>query len=108
MPLDSDMLVQQQILLGGQVSNKYKIFMDIARMSPDWAEIYHILKTMPQWETEPDENKVVLDIVELFGIIDFVRNCTEITVLSMIMGDTRGKFNVKGAMDDLRKSGSNP
>ncbi len=63
-------------------------------MSPDWAEVYELLKKMPEWEKEPNEEKVVLDIVELFGAIDFVRSCTELTVLSMIMGDTRSKYKV--------------
>lgn len=92
-PNDRDIL-EQQIFLGGQVSHQYEIFKEIARMSPDWAEVYQLLKKMPSWEKEPDEDKVVLAIVELFGEIDFVRSCTELTVLSMILGDTRSKYKV--------------
>lgn len=64
-------------------------------MSPDYAELYQLLKKMPEWETATDESKVVLEIVELLGEVDFVRNgCTELTILSMIMGDNRKRFRV--------------
>lgn len=100
-PNDSD-IIEQQIFLGGKVSHKYEIFKEIARMSPDWAEVFQLLKKMPEWEKEPNEEKVVLDIVELFGEIDFVRSCTELTVLSMILGDTRDKYKV------VRPTGTDP
>ncbi len=80
--------------------------MEISRMSADYAEIYLLLKKMPQWEQETDEDKVLLELIELFGQVDFVRNCTELTRLSMVMGDSRARFHVKGVMDELRKSGS--
>lgn len=86
--------MEQQIFLGGQVSHKHAIFQELAVMSPDWAEVFQLLKKMPEWEKETDEEKVVLAIVELFGEIDFVRSCTELTVLSMILGDTRSKYKV--------------
>jgi hypothetical protein len=107
MPVERE-LIEQQIFLGGQVSHKYEVFKEIARMSPDWAIIYELLKKMPEWEKEPDNDKVVLAIVELFGEIEFIRSCTELTVLSMILGDTRGRTNAKGVMDELRTAGSNP
>jgi len=108
MPLDSDMLERQQIFLGGQISNKYKVFQQIAKMSPDYCDLYFLIKKMPEWEQEQDETKVILDMLEIFGEIDLVRNCTELTRLSMIIGDTRGRFQVKGVIDELRKSGANP
>lgn len=101
MPADRDM-IEQQIFLGGQVSHKYEVFKEIARMSPDWAIIYELLKKMPEWEKELDTDKVVLAIVELFGEVEFVRSCTELTTLSMILGDDRQKTKVKGVMDVLR------
>ena len=106
MPLQSDELVRQTILLGGQVSHKHKIFQELARMSPDYAEIYEFLKMLPEWEKETDQSKVLLDMLELLGMVDFVRSSTEITRLSMIIGDDRARVNMKKVMDDVRKSGT--
>jgi hypothetical protein len=103
----TDFQIEQQIFLGGQVSNKLPDFKDMARLSPDYAEIYMFLKKMDEIDKMTDEG-MILAIIELFGEIDFVRNCSELTKLSMIMGDTRGRYNVKGAMDELRKTGSSP
>jgi hypothetical protein len=54
---------------------------------------------MSEWEKETDQSKVLLNMVELLGQVDFVRSCTELTVLSMIMGDTRGRYKVAGTTD---------
>jgi hypothetical protein len=106
MPLEKDILVQQEIFLGGQISNKHKIFQRIALMSSDYADLYFLVERMPEWEKQENEDKIMLEILELFGMIDFVRGCSELTRLSMIMGDTRGRVSVKGVMDELRKSRS--
>jgi len=104
----SDYLLEQQIFLGGQVSHKHKVFMDIASMSPDYADIYFIMEKMPKWDAENNEDKVILEMLKLFGSIDFVRNCSELTKLSMILGDSRSRINAKSVMEQLRKTGSSP
>jgi hypothetical protein len=103
----TDYMLEQQIFLGGQVSHKHKEFMDIALMSPDYADLYMLIKMMPEWEKEADEDKILLEILKLFGEIDLVRNSSELTRLSMIMGDTRARYKARGVIDELRKARSN-
>ena len=111
MPLNDDKLIAEQIFLGGQVSNKHRIFQEIGHLSPDTAMIYYIMKHREEWHEKRKNGKsreVRLEMIELIGAIEFMQSCTELTRLSMIMGDTRQKHQVKGVMDELRKLGSNP
>ena len=103
----TDYLLEQQIFLGGQVSHKHPEFKEIARMSPDYADLYMLIKRMPEWEKEGNEDKILLEILELFGEIDLVRYSSELTRLSMILGDTRGRYKARGVIDELRKARSN-
>ena len=105
MPRDKDELTQEQIFLGGQVSNKHKIFQEIAHLDPDMALAYYVVKHHKEWKkkrTEEGRDKVVLELIELLGVIDFMKNTTELTRLSMIMGDTRSRFRV------VRPAGTDP
>ncbi len=106
MKKSTDFLIEQQIFLGGQVSHKHEVFKEIAHLSPEYAELFCFLKYIPEWE-QLDDDKLILNIIELFGEIDFVRGCSELTKLSMILGDTRQRFDVKGVMDELRSARSN-
>jgi len=108
MPLDKEFILEQEIFLGGKISNVHPIFKEIAKMSPDYADLYFIIKKMTEWENEQDENKLILSMLEIFGEIDLVRNCSELTRLSMILGDTRARHNIKGMMVELRKPRVNP
>jgi len=107
MKKSTDYMLEQQIFLGGQVSHKHKEFMEIARMSPDYADLYMLIKKMPAWETQGNDDKILLQILELFGEIDLVRYSSELTRLSMIMGDTRGRYKGGDVMNELRKARSN-
>lgn len=91
--------IEQTIFLGGQISHKYKDFQDIARMSPDFAEIYMILKKLPEWEKMTDDMQLAMQIIEVLGEVDFIRGCTELTRLSAILGDYRKRYSMKDAKD---------
>jgi hypothetical protein len=101
-----DFQIEQQIFLGGQVSRKHKQFMDMAKLSPEYAELCFLISHMDEWEKETDTKKVALEILQGLGEIDFLRSTTELTRLSMILGDTRERYNVKKAIDELRKNRS--
>jgi len=108
MPWKDDKLIAEQIFLGGQVSNKHRIFQEISHLSPDTALPYYVMKHRKEWHEKRQNGKseeVRLEMIELIGAIEFMQSCTELTRLSMIMGDTRQKHQVKGVMDELRKSG---
>jgi len=103
-------MIEQQIFLGGQVSHKFKEFQEIAKMSPDYADLYFFIERMLKYEKEgePNEDKILLELLMLFGEIDFIRtSATELTRLSMILGDTRGRSKVKGVIDELRQARQN-
>lgn len=104
----TEYMLEQQIFLGGQVSHKHKAYQELAQLSPDFAEVYYLLKNMDRWDKEKDDTLVILEILELLGRIDFIRQTDELTKLSMILGDTRTRTNVKRVMDELRTTRPNP
>lgn len=93
----SDFMVEQTVFLGGQISKKHKIF-QLARMSPDYAEMYAFIQKYPDIikKLEAGEDiEAMLDVIEIFGEMDLLRSVTEITLLSMILGDTSKSFSMK-------------
>jgi len=97
MTRDKDELTQEQIFLGGQVSNKHNLFQEIAHLSPDMALPYYIIKNRPRWKKMRENGQgreVRLEMIELLGAVEFMQSTTELTRLSMIMGDTRSKYKV--------------
>lgn len=103
----SDFMIEQQVMLGGKASRKYKDYIDIARISPDYAELNFFISHFDEWEKEQDELKVIMQIFDYLGMCDFVRFADQLTRLSMIVSDERESTNVREIMDDLRKSRSN-
>lgn len=95
--------IEQTIFLGGQVSNKHKDFLEIARLSPDYAEMYMIMKEMPKLEKMDDET-CILRIIEISGEVDFIRQCSELTRLSAILGDTRKRYSMKDVKQNAPRS----
>lgn len=105
-PYNQDVIeMQEKIFLGGQISHKYAIFKDIARMTPEYAKAYFIIKNMDKWDKMPYD-EVALEIIEFMGEVEFVRSCTELSRLSMIVGDTRKRINIKKGIDELRRVNS--
>lgn len=102
----TDFMIEQQIFLGGKVSHKHAEFMKMAKMSADYADLYFLVERIENWEKEQDLTKVILNIIETLGEIDFLRSTTELTRLSMIMGDTREHYDMGKVMDELRASRS--
>lgn len=105
MPRDSDYLMEEEIFLGGKISAKYKDYAAMAMLSPDYAEMFIILTRLPEWQKIQDKLQVILEMVKALGMVDFIRTCSELTRLSMILGDTREETNVKKVIDELRKTG---
>ena len=100
----TDFGIAQSILLGGKISAKHKAFQVIARMSPDYADVYmFLIKILPNIEKGKDPLELALEIIETFGMVDFVRNTTEITRLAMILGDTRKMYSGKELTNLLNK-----
>lgn len=91
---------EENILLAGQISNKHPDFKLIAQMDKESAFAYMILDKMEAiLEKEPlDQLK---DLVLLNGQINFMSNCSELSKLAAIMGDTRRRTSFKGLKDSL-------
>jgi dissimilatory sulfite reductase (desulfoviridin) alpha/beta subunit len=106
MSRESDFMMEEEIFLGGKISAKHSDFAIIAMMSPEFSELYMLLKKLPDWRKETDKRKVRLEMIETLGMIEFLRSCSELTRLSMILGDTREEIDVKDVMNELRKAGS--
>jgi dissimilatory sulfite reductase (desulfoviridin) alpha/beta subunit len=103
----SDFFIEQQVLLGGKASHKYPYFKDIARRSPDYAEIIFLIQNFEKWEKETSDEKVMIEILDFLGMCEFVRFTDELSRLSMIIGDEREHTEVGAVMSELRKSRSN-
>ena len=81
----SDFEVYWQTLMGGEISHKFPDFQEIAKLSPDYAEVYIFLKKLDDIMKEIDPIKTLIKLIEMFGMVDMMRYTTEITRLSMIL-----------------------
>lgn len=91
---------EENILLAGQISNKHPVFKLIAQMDKESAFAYLILSSIDETlQKEPMEQ--LKDLVLLNGQINFMSNCSELSKLAAIMGDTRRRTSFKGLKDSL-------
>jgi len=93
--------IEQSILLGAQISSKHKEFQEFAMTDPDTAFIIWMLKNHDKLKELPSKERTIA-ILTTMGELEFIRGTTEISRLSMIVGDTRPHLGMKGKMDELR------
>jgi hypothetical protein len=91
-----DFEIEQTIFLGGQVSRDHPDFKEISRLTPDLGFIYLLLSKKEEWKKDPNKTERAKKIIELIGETEFVRTVTELTRLSMILGDQRARYSMKG------------
>jgi hypothetical protein len=92
---------EQQVFLGGQVSQKHSEYKEFAMMESDEALMLWFLKNFGRIETiEPE--KALAEIVEVIGKLEFLSDVSELTQLSMKLGDTREKRSLGNLRDRLR------
>lgn len=94
--------VEEQILLGGKISNIHPEYKDIAQNTPSNQKAVYILKN---WEKLLDKEPIeaVTEILKEFGKIDNFAQFGEITKLSAIVGDPRARHSGKKIKEALRK-----
>jgi hypothetical protein len=107
MPQPTEFETEQKIFLGGQISYKHKEFMDFALYDPDTAFVIWFVENYDRLEKLNDDEATV-EILKVIGKLELIRYSSELTRLSMIMGDTRKRYSVRGVMDKLRHAQSNP
>lgn len=101
-------LVEENILLGGQISNKHPIFQDLAQIASNGFPWWFLKKSQdPEWKKKTVVEKVT-DIIYVSGQIEFINNSSELTKLSAIMGDTRRRFSLRGLNDELTARTNRP
>jgi len=98
----SDFSFEQQVYLGGLLSEAFKEYKDFAMMSPDNALVVWFLKNFEKLEGMKDE-EALISIMEALGKIEYLSGVSELSHLSMKLGDTRQKRNIKGMKDALQK-----
>lgn len=98
----SDVTYEENIFLGGQISNKHKEFQTIAQLDADSAFIVLFLDHYEELKKLTPLKKV-REIMFLIGQINFMMGCGELTKLSAILGDTRQRYSSKELPDVLRK-----
>ena len=99
-------MFEEQILLGGQISNKHQEYKKLAQNTPPNAKAIYVIDNFQKLlEKEPLE--IAIELLTEFGKIDNLQNFGEITKLSMIVGDPRTKKSGKGIRDILNKKQHN-
>lgn len=89
----SDLELEQQIFLGGQCSGKHSEYLFLSRMTPEDGFIFWFLKDLENMMKKKGI-ALVLDIIEKIGITEGLRGSSELTRLSMILGDTRSRTKI--------------
>jgi len=97
----SEDYVEENILLAGQISNKLPIFKTIAMMDQENAFAFHLIELIPTLKDKAPIEKAQ-EIIKLSGQINFMSNCSELSKLAAIMGDTRRRFSSKNLKEALR------
>lgn len=90
----TDLEMEQQIFLGGQISGKHEEYMFLARMPPEIGREYWILKELDDILKEKNPLKLAERLLFIFGVTEGLRSSSELTRLSMILGDTRKRTRI--------------
>jgi hypothetical protein len=99
-----DIEFEQIVYLGGQISGKHPEFAKFAQTAAITGKAIWFLENMEKIEKEKDPVKAIIGILENFGKIDQVGSFSELSRLSMIVGDPRKRISMKEEIDKLRQS----
>lgn len=89
----SDLEITQTIFLGGQISHKHQEYKRMARMTPEFARVDYLFQHLDELlKLGPME--FCQKIIEMLGITEGLKGWSELTRLSMILGDTRTKLSI--------------
>ena len=83
--------------LGGQIGVNLPDYMEISQTDPKYAFILWYLKNRERWKQEKDKRKVLLEKLAYLGKINRVKWFSEISLLSMMLGDKANEeFDASG------------
>jgi hypothetical protein len=100
-PRQSEFDFQQQVFLGGEVSEKDSFYKDYAMLSPDDAFVLWFL----QHEDELNQGtpkEAIIEITKAIAQFEYLKQVSELSQLSMKLGDTRKRLSARGLRDSLR------
>jgi len=98
-----DLEFQEYIFLGGKISGVHGEYKELARMNPETARIYLFLEQLDELLKEKDALELAKKLVHIFGVTEGMKGMSEITRLSMILGDTRKGKSLKDLAKKMRK-----
>lgn len=96
--------IEQQIFLGGQISYKHEIFKSLALLSPNYVTAYVMLTKRKEILAQPTPMEILEKMLYYVGLSQNMQNYTELTRLSMILGDTRGHYSSKELKGELSRA----
>lgn len=90
-----DLEFQEYLFLGGKISGVHTEYKELARMTPETARIYLFFENLDELLKEKDALKLIKKLIHIFGVTEGMKGMSEITRLSMILGDTRKGKSLK-------------
>lgn len=93
--------IEQQIFLGGQISHKIELFKSLALLSPDFVTAYVMLTKQDEIMEQKTTKQKLEKMLYYIGLSRNMMNYTELTRLSMILGDTRRQYDMGKLKDEL-------
>lgn len=93
---------EQKIFLGGQVSEKDSFYKDYAMMNPDDAFALWFLQNQDRLE-KLSEKEAVEEILKVMARFEYMKQLTELSHLSMKLGDVRTRKSAKKLSEKLKE-----
>lgn len=98
-----DLEFQEYIFLGGKISGVHKEYKEMARMTPETATLFCFLENIDEILKENNAFKLAKKLIHIFGIGEGMKGMSEITRLSMILGDTRKGHSLKNLRKKMKQ-----
>jgi len=98
-----DVEFQEYLFLGGKISGVHTEYKELARMNPEIARVYLFLENLDELLKEEDALTLTKKLVHIFGVTEGMKGMSEITRLSMILGDTRKGKSLKSLAKKMQK-----
>ena len=97
----SEVEFEQQLFLGGRVSDKDSFYKDYALIDPDSGFLAWFLRHEETLSAmEPKDT--MIELVVGMGQFEYLKSCSELTQLSMKLGDTRKRLSANGLRESLK------
>jgi hypothetical protein len=98
---ENEIEFQQKVYLGAEVSEKDSFYKEYSMMNPDDGFLVWFMKNFEKFlNMDPIES--MIEILKAMAQFEYLKGVSELTQLSMRLGDTRKRLSAKGLRDGLR------